>query len=57
MDKKLITAAELAEKLGVSKATVKRWRRAKMIPWYGTEGGTNLYDFEEVMKVLKKGKE
>lgn len=59
MPTELLNAEKLAERLGVSESTVKRWSRTKRIPVVPATHQTRLYDWEEVVEALKeqRGKE
>jgi excisionase family DNA binding protein len=56
MSERLVTAAELAEHLGLSPATVVDWAEAGRLPGFrlgGTKGGRLRFRQSEVLAVLE----
>lgn len=49
----LIKKNELARRLSVSPRTVDEWTRKKLIPFLPVSARLYLYDFNEVLEVLK----
>jgi excisionase family DNA binding protein len=50
----LLTGKELAEKLGVKRATLWRWRRSKAMPHYKIGSKSIYYKLSEVLAWCKK---
>ena len=57
MDNDLLTAEQLAERLGVKPRTVKEWLRAGLIPATRLTPKVIRYDLEQVVTVLKQRQE
>ena len=57
MDNDLLTAEQLAERLGVKPRTVKVWLRAGLIPATRLTPKVIRYDLEQVVTVLKQRQE
>jgi excisionase family DNA binding protein len=49
MPKELVTSSKLAKLLGVSKNTVNRLAKARLIPHVELPSGHRRFDFEEVL--------
>jgi DNA-binding transcriptional MerR regulator len=49
----LIKKRELAKRLSVSPRTIEEWTQKRIIPRIAVTARLNLYDFDEVMAVLK----
>lgn len=50
----LIKKRELAKRLSVSPRTIEEWTQKRIIPRITVTARLNLYDFDEVMAVLKE---
>jgi excisionase family DNA binding protein len=57
MDHDLLTAEQLAERLGVKPRTVKEWLRAGLIPATRLTPKVIRYDLEQVVTALKRRQE
>ena len=53
MNEDLITAEELAERLGVTEATVRRWAVTSRIPAYRIGKKIVRFNYEEVRQVMR----
>jgi DNA-binding transcriptional MerR regulator len=49
----LIKKKELAKRLSVSPRTIEEWTQKRIIPRIAVTARLNLYDFDEVLAVLK----
>ena len=49
----LIKKKELAKRLSVSPRTIEEWTQKRIIPRIAVTTRLNLYDFDEVLAVLK----
>ncbi len=49
----LIKKRELAKRLSVSPRTIEEWTQKRIIPRIAVTARLNLYDFDEVLAVLK----
>ena len=54
VEPKLIKKVELAKRLSVSPRTIDDWVAKRIIPVIAVTPRTYLYDFDEVMAVLRK---
>lgn len=55
MTEKLLSAEELAARLGIKPSTVRTWSRSGKIPTVVLSSQRKRFDWEDVLKALKKG--
>lgn len=48
-----VKKVELARRLSVSPRTIEEWTQKRIIPYLAMSSRLNLYNFDEVLEVLK----